>query len=147
LDIEAMTGNIRIVGRHTRGNELLERLAIERKRFDGRVQSLAREIYDPGDGALILLYDPSRSRVVLVRQFRLPAFLRRGHESPNEVCAGKLEGKDVDSRISKEAKNETEFLVRNPRRVFEAYMNPGCFGKSSLSSRQERRARRRRRGY
>jgi GDP-mannose pyrophosphatase NudK len=74
LDIEAMTGNIRIVGRHSRGNKLLERLAIERKRFDGRVQSLAREIYDSGDGALILLCDPSRSRVVLERQFRLPGF-------------------------------------------------------------------------
>jgi GDP-mannose pyrophosphatase NudK len=76
LDIEAMAGNIRILGRHivSRGNGLLERLAVERKRFDGRLQGLAREIYDPGDGAAILLYDPSRSGVVLVRQFRLPAF-------------------------------------------------------------------------
>ena len=71
-----MAGNIRILGRHivSRGNGLLERLAVERKRFDGRLQGLAREIYDPGDGAAILLYDPSRSGVVLVRQFRLPAF-------------------------------------------------------------------------
>jgi GDP-mannose pyrophosphatase NudK len=74
LDIEAMTGNIRILGRHSSGNGLLERLAVERKRFDGRAQSLAREIYDPGDGVAILLYDPSRSCVVLVRQFRLPVF-------------------------------------------------------------------------
>ncbi|MDQ6701710.1 MAG: hypothetical protein M3Z96_00640 [Pseudomonadota bacterium] len=89
-----MTGNIRILGRHivSRGNGSLERLGVERKRFDGRVQSLAREIYDPGDGAAISLNGPSRSRVVLVRQFRLPVFLRRGHESLNEVCAGRLEG-------------------------------------------------------
>ncbi len=117
-----MTGNIRILGRHivSRGNGLLERHAVEGKRFDGRVQSLAREIYDSGDSALILLYDPSRSGVVLVRQFRLPAFLRRGYESLIEVRAGKLEGEDADSRISKEAEKETGFLVRNPRRVFEA---------------------------
>jgi hypothetical protein len=37
-----MTGNIRVLGRPTRGNGLLERLAVERKRFDGRVQSVAR---------------------------------------------------------------------------------------------------------
>src|ERR1700724_1104286 len=115
LDIEAMAGNIRILGRHivSRGNGLLERLAVERKRFDGRLQGLAREIYDPGDGTAILLYDPSRSGVVLVRQFRLPAFLRRRHESLIEVCAGKLEGEDAESRISEEAEEETGFTVRN----------------------------------
>jgi 8-oxo-dGTP pyrophosphatase MutT (NUDIX family) len=88
---------------------LLERLAIKRKRFDRRVQSLSRETYDSDDGALILLYDPSRTRVVLVRQFRLPSFLRRGHESLIEVRAGKREGEDADSRMSKEAEEETGF--------------------------------------
>jgi hypothetical protein len=56
-----------------------------------------------------------------------PAFLRRRHESLIEVCAGKLEGEDAESRISKEAEEDTGFFVRNPRRVFEAYMNPGKF--------------------
>ena len=71
-----MTGNIRILGRYvlSRGNGLFE-AAVERKRFSGRVQSLAREIYDPGDGAAILLRDPRRSRVVLVRQFSPAHFL------------------------------------------------------------------------
>ncbi|MGH6848003.1 MAG: NUDIX domain-containing protein [Methylocella sp.] len=125
-----MTGNIRILGRHivSRGNGVLERLAVERKRFDGRVQSFAREIYDPGDGAAILLYDPGRSRVVLVRQFRLPAFLKDRRESLIEVCAGRLDGENAETRIVKEAEEETGFAVRRPRRVFEAYMSPGCFG-------------------
>ena len=125
-----MTGNIRILGRHivSRGNGLLESLAVERKRFDGRVQSLAREVHDPGDGAAILLYDPGCSRVVLVRQFRLPAFLRDRRESLIEVCAGRLDGENAETRIVKEAEEETGFVVRHPRRVFEAYMSPGCFG-------------------
>jgi GDP-mannose pyrophosphatase NudK len=125
LAIEAITGNIRNAGRHSRGNELLERPAIERKRFDGRVQSLAREIHDPGDGAAILLCYPSRLRVVLVRQFRLPAFLTRRHESLVEGCARKRDGDDVESRISNEAEKKSGFSARNPRRVFEANMNPG----------------------
>src|ERR1700741_2142652 len=74
LDIEAMTGNIRTLGRPSRGNGLLERLPLERKRFDGRVQNHFRGVYDLGDGAAIWLYDPRRSRVVLARQFRLPFF-------------------------------------------------------------------------
>jgi nudix-type nucleoside diphosphatase (YffH/AdpP family) len=130
LDIELMTGNIRILGRHivSRGHGTLERLAVERKRFDGREQTLAREIYDPGDGAAILLYDPGRSRVVLVRQFRLPTYLKDHRESLIEVCAGRLDGENAETRIVKEAEEETGFVVGHPRRVFEAYMSPGCFG-------------------
>src|SRR5450631_27452 len=109
LDINSMTGNIRILGRFivSRGNGLLEKLAFERKRFDGRIQKLNLEIYDPGNGAAILLYDPGRSRIVLVRQFRLPAYLKDRHESLIEVCAGKLDGEDAESRIVKEAEEET----------------------------------------
>jgi hypothetical protein len=93
-------GNIRVLGRHivSRGNGLLV-----------KTRHRTREIYDSDDGALILLYDPSRSRVILVRQFRLPAFLRRGHESLIEVRAGKREGEDANSRMSKEAEEETRF--------------------------------------
>ncbi|HUB65208.1 MAG TPA: NUDIX domain-containing protein [Methylocella sp.] len=124
-----MTGTIRILGRHllSRRNGLLERFTVTRKRFDGAVQSLEREIYDTGDGVAILLYDPSRSRVVLVRQFRLAAFLRDGRDSLIEVCAGRLDGEDAESRVIKEAEEETGFIVRNPRRLFEAYMSPGFF--------------------
>lgn len=122
-----MTRNVRIRGRQTlfRGYGVLESVSIERKRFDGRAQSLSREIYDPGDSAAILLYDPDRSRVVLVRQFRLPAYLKDGRETLIEVCAGKLEGEDEMSRIVKEAEEETGYVVRKPRRLFEAFLSPG----------------------
>ena len=124
-----MTSTIAILGRHliSRGNGVLEKFLVSRKRFDGRLQNLNREIYDSGDGAAILLYDPSRSRVVLVRQFRLTAFLRDGRDSLIEVCAGRLDGEDAESRIIKEAEEETGYVVKNPRRLFEAYMSPGCF--------------------
>lgn len=109
------------------GHGDLERFIVERKRFDGRVETLPREVYDPGDGAAILLYNPKSTRVVLVRQFRIPAYLRDGHETLIEVCAGRLEGEDAESRIIKEAEEETGFIVQNPQRIFAAYMSPGCF--------------------
>lgn len=129
-----MKGNIRILGRHilSRGNGLLEQYSVARKRFDGRNQTISREIYDTGDGAAILLYDPSRSRIVLVRQFRLCAFLREGRESLIEVCAGRLDGDDAENRIIKEAEEETGFTVRNPRRLFEAYTSPGFFAEKLI---------------
>jgi nudix-type nucleoside diphosphatase (YffH/AdpP family) len=110
-----------------RGFGQLMKFVVERRRTDGRMQTITRELYDAGDGAAILLYDPDRSTVVLVRQFRLPALANGGHEHLIEVCAGKLEGEDATSRIVKEAAEETGFSVRQPRRLFEAYMSPGSF--------------------
>jgi hypothetical protein len=52
--------------------------------------------------------------------------LRHRHERLIEVRAGKLEGEDTDSRIARKPRRKTDF-VRNPRGVFEAYMNPGRF--------------------
>jgi len=124
-----MTGSLRILARDRlfRGFGEIAKFIVERRRFDGRTQTLTRELYDAGDGAAILLYDPDRATVVLVRQFRLPAFVNGGHEHLIEACAGKLEGEDAATRIVKEAEEETGISARNPRRLFEAYMSPGCF--------------------
>jgi nudix-type nucleoside diphosphatase (YffH/AdpP family) len=124
-----MTGSVRILARDLlfRGFGQLAKFVVERRRFDGGMQTLTRELYDSGDGAAILLYDPTRGTIVLVRQFRLPAFVNGGHEHLIEVCAGKLEGEDALTRIVKEVEEETGFSVRDPRRLFEAYMSPGSF--------------------
>jgi nudix-type nucleoside diphosphatase (YffH/AdpP family) len=128
-DSRSFGDSIRIVARDVvfRGFGQLVKLVVERRRFDGRMQSFGRELYDVGDGAAILLYDPSRGTIVLVRQFRLPALVNGGHEHLLEVCAGKLDGADAETRIVKEAEEETGYAVRAPRRVFEAYTSPGCF--------------------
>jgi nudix-type nucleoside diphosphatase (YffH/AdpP family) len=125
-----MTDRVHILSRElvSRGHGLLERLTIEMARFDGRPQRRRLEIYDAGDGAAILLYDPSRSTVVLVRQFRLPAYLKGARESLIEVCAGRLDGSDAETRIAREAEEETGFRVRHPRRLFEGFSSPGSFG-------------------
>ena len=116
-----MKERIRILGRKlvSRGFGLLERLGVELRRLDGRLQAHEFEIYDTDDGAAILLYDPTRSTVVLVRQFRLPPYLKEGRDSLIEVCAGRLEGSDPQTRIAHEAEEETGFRVRHPRRLFE----------------------------
>jgi hypothetical protein len=58
---------------------------------------------------------------------RVPGSCSSGHETLIEVCAGRLEGEDAESRIIKEAEEETGFIVQNPQRIFEAYTSPGCF--------------------
>ena len=52
----------------------LTRYQIDYRRSDGRIERQTREVYDRGEGAVILLYDRDGGTVVLTRQFRLPAF-------------------------------------------------------------------------
>jgi len=81
---------------------------------------------DRGNGAALLLFDPRRRTVVLTRQFRLPAFLNGSADGMLvEACAGLLDGEDPETCIRREAEEETGYRVRQPRKVFEAYMSPG----------------------
>lgn len=128
-DSRPPAGSLRILARDIlhRGFGQVMKVLIERCRYDGRMQTFTRELYDAGDGVAIFLYDPDRGRILLVRQFRLPAFVNGAREHLVEVCAGKLDGADAATRIVEEVEEETGLRVREPRRLFEAYMSPGCF--------------------
>jgi nudix-type nucleoside diphosphatase (YffH/AdpP family) len=127
LDIE-MAG-VRILAREvlSKAHHLLEKVTFERVRSDGKPQTITREVFDTGHGAVILLYDPARGRIVLVRQFRLPVYLSGGEGHLIEACAGKLEGETPEVRIVKEVEEETGFRISKPVKLFEAFMSPGKF--------------------
>lgn len=104
---------------------LLKKTRFEIQRRDGSWQTVSRETYDRGNGACILLYDPSRKTVLLTRQFRFPAYVN-GHPEPLiEVCAGLLDEHDPVTAIVKEAAEECGVAVTHPQRVFECFMSPG----------------------
>jgi nudix-type nucleoside diphosphatase (YffH/AdpP family) len=95
-------------------------------RRDGQWQTQARETYDRGNGAAILLYNLRRRTVVLTRQFRYPAFVN-GHDALMvEVPAGVLDAASPEDCIRAEAEQEAGYRVREPRKVFEAFMSPGA---------------------
>jgi nudix-type nucleoside diphosphatase (YffH/AdpP family) len=94
-------------------------------RSDGTWQRQHRETYDRGNGAALLLYDLRRGTVVLVRQFRLPAFVN-GHDGMLiEAPAGLLDSATPEQRIRAEVEEETGFRIGAVRRIFEAFMSPG----------------------
>ena len=96
------------------------------RRRDGEWQRQTRETYDRGNGAVILPYDPVRRTVLLVRQFRYPAYAR-GHTQPLiEAIAGVLDDNDPRATVISEAEQEAGLRVRAPQRVFEAFMSPGA---------------------
>ena len=86
-----------------------------------------REIYDSGNGAAVLLYNSSKRRVILTRQFRLAAKLN-GHDSGYiiEACAGLLDDMDPVEAIKKEILEETGLAVRKVKKIMESYASPGA---------------------
>jgi len=91
----------------------------------GETHRLKREIYHRTPAACILLYDPKRETVVLVRQYRLPSQLVGMPAWMIEVPAGLLDGDEPEAAIRREAMEETGFRVRDVRFLFKALTSPG----------------------
>jgi GDP-mannose pyrophosphatase NudK len=109
---------------HNKGK--LISVSYEQRRRDGELQLRTREIYDNGNSAVILPYDPDRKTVLLARQLRMPTFLQDGIERSVEACAGKLDGEKAEQRIVKEMEEELGYRVTNVQRLFELYVSPAA---------------------
>ena len=92
----------------------------------GKVVKVKREVYDRGNGACILLQDKARDVVVLVRQFRMPAFQNQHSGWLLEVPAGLLDGDHPEEAIRREAMEETGYRVKSVRHLFKSFMSPGA---------------------
>ncbi|MDM9619873.1 NUDIX domain-containing protein [Rhizobium sp. S96] len=92
---------------------------------EGETHRLHREVYHRTPAATILLHDPKRDTVVLVRQFRLPVQLHGEPAWILETPAGLLDGEEPEAAIRREAMEETGFRVRDISFLFKAYSSPG----------------------
>jgi len=103
----------------------LTKYTIDFKRRDGRVERQIRQVYDRGDGAVILPIDPDRQTVLLIRQFRMPVYLTDGNGFIIEACAGLLDENDPETAIRKEAEEELGYHIKEVTRILVAYGSPG----------------------
>ena len=104
----------------------LNRYTLRYQRRDGREDRLIREIHDHGNGAAVLPYDPARGTVLLVRQFRLPAYLAGQDGFLIEACAGLLDGNDPETCARREAEEELGVRISRPRRQGAVFLSPGA---------------------
>jgi GDP-mannose pyrophosphatase NudK len=104
----------------------LKKYIYEIVKSDGSVQRQTREVYDRGNGAAILLYNPEQKTVILTRQFRLPTFVNGNEKGVLiEACAGLLDQDNPEQAIKRETEEETGYRIKDVRKIFEAYMSPG----------------------
>jgi len=104
----------------------LKRVTFDLLRHDGRSETLTREVYEYGDGATVLPYDPGRGTVLLVRQFRVAAEMNGGNGFLIEACAGLLDGDAPEVCASREAEEELGCRVSDLKRLATAYAAPGA---------------------
>lgn len=122
-----MDDRIRILSQEVLSDDwaILKKTTFDYRRRDGVWETQVRQTYDRGDGAAILPFDPDRGTVLLVRQFRWPAYVT-GHKEPLiEACAGLLDKDDAETCIRKEAEEELGYRLNGVRLLFSAYMSPG----------------------
>jgi len=103
----------------------LKTTTFEWRRRDGTWQTQQRETYDRGNAAVILPYNLERRTVVLVKQFRYPAYVNGYDELMIEAAAGLLDDESPENRIRAEAEEETGYRLRDVRKIFESFMSPG----------------------
>jgi nudix-type nucleoside diphosphatase (YffH/AdpP family) len=95
------------------------------RRADGEWQTQDRETYDRGGAATILPYNLAQRTVVLIRQFRYPAYAAGHNDLMIETIAGLLDGEAPEVRIRAEAEEESGYRLHDVRKLFAAFMSPG----------------------
>ena len=102
---------------------------VEHRRFDGGwTAPFEREIFERGDAACVLLFDPQRDAVVLIQQFRLPAALA-GAANPwlLELVAGIIEPEEApDEVVRREAVEESGLAIAELMPIANYLASPGA---------------------
>ena len=105
----------------------LNKITFEYLNDRGVWETQMRESYDRGNGAAILLYNPTKKTVILTKQFRMPTYLNGNDDGMSiEVCAGLLDGDEPEKCVIKEAEEESGYRVTNVKKVLQSYMSPGA---------------------
>jgi nudix-type nucleoside diphosphatase (YffH/AdpP family) len=123
-----VSDRIRVKNERVLSNDhyLLKTTAFEWRRADGKWQTQHRETYDRGNSAALLPYNREQRTVVLVRQFRYPAYVNGHDDLLIEAAAGLLDNETPEVRIRAEAEEETGYRLGEVRKIFEAFMSPGA---------------------
>ena len=86
------------------------------------------EVLERGNAAAALLYNPKKRTIILVKQFRLPAYMN-GSETGFllEVPAGMLENDDFSAgeAMKRELLEETGYKVPKLTKIYDAFATPG----------------------
>jgi len=99
------------------------------ERFDGQMtQEVSRLVFERGDSVAVLLYDEERDAVVLIEQFRYPAYVREPAEGwLLEVVAGTVDGSRTPDEVARdELVEEAGYSLQSLEHLATFYPSPGA---------------------
>jgi len=105
---------------------ILRKATFDWRRRDGTWQTQSREAYDRGNGVALIPYNLAAGTVLLVRQFRYPAYSNGGDGLLIEAAAGLLDAAEPEARIRKEVEEELGYRLGGITKVFACFMSPGA---------------------
>ena len=105
----------------------LDRLSVRFRRYDGGWSDvITREVLERGHAAGMLLYDPARDKVVLVKQFRAPAVDAPGGPWLIETVAGIIDAGETPEDVARRETGEETALTVGPIERIGSFMpSPG----------------------
>ncbi len=93
----------------------------------GQSEIINREVFERGQAAGALLYDPRRDEVVLIRQFRAGAYVAGRHPWTWEIVAGIMEeAESAEAMIRREAIEEAGLTVDAMMPIHNVLLTPGA---------------------
>lgn len=97
----------------------------------GQSAEFSREVFERGQAAAVLLYDPGRDEVVMIRQFRAGSFAAGRHPWSWEVVAGIIEeGESPEDLVRREAVEEANLEVGALEFINSVMLTPGACSES-----------------
>jgi ADP-ribose pyrophosphatase len=115
--------------REYNGHFQLDSALLRHEKFDGTMsQVMERLLFERGDSAAVLLYDPLSDEVVLVEQFRFPAYAREGGDGRLlEVVAGVVDPGRMPEEVARaELVEESGYRVDRLEHLSTFYASPGA---------------------
>jgi len=105
----------------------IDRVRYRFERFDGTMsEPVTRLVFERGDSVCVLPYDRAKDAVLLIQQFRYPAYVRNGPGWLWEIIAGiQDKGRDRTAVAHAELMEEAGYQVDTLVPVASFYLSPG----------------------
>lgn len=104
----------------------VEEVYLRYERFDGHMSPLVRRLnFERGDSVAILIFNPRSQYILLVNQFKYPAY-EKGPGWITETVAGMIEkNESPESAAYREVEEETGYTVSKLELISTFYVSPG----------------------